>query len=45
MSDTGTWPLVAPRGNARPDLIPAAPQRFGDTHGTMSDTWTGFDET
>ena len=44
MSDTRDVAVVAPRGNARPDPNPGAPQCFGDTTDTMSDTWTWFDE-
>jgi hypothetical protein len=36
--------VVAPPRKARPDLIPGASQRFGDTNVTMSDTRTWFDE-
>ena len=45
MSDTGTWPWWLPGETPAPTRVPGAPQRFGDTNGTMSDTWTWFDET
>jgi hypothetical protein len=45
MSDTGTWPKWLPGETPSPTPDSRSPQRFGDTDGTMSDTWTWFDET